>query len=119
MAKRQRKVQSWDCWICSCLKDGQTFPSLLNASKKQLENSFATASVIIRAFANADTARLGQTQDLDAIYVKGFIHSSTHILQGSLKRVLPKNCITDAGEIMQTASLHGFRQNAKTMKTSR
>ena len=79
-------------------KDGKTFSDLLNARKKQLDASLATASVITWAF--ADTAGLG-SQNLDCMYIEGFVHASTTIRLGSLERVLPEHKMTDAGEIIQ------------------
>ena len=49
-------------------KDGKTFSDLLNARKKQLDSSLATASVITLAF--ADTAGL-ESQSLDCVYIEG------------------------------------------------
>ena len=73
----------------------------MNAGKKQLANSLATASAI--SWACADTAAGLDSQDFEAVYVEGFVHSSPAILLGSLKRVLSENCMTDAGDILQTA----------------
>ena len=80
------------------LKDGKTFSDLLNARKKQVDTSLATASVI--TWALADHAGL-ESQDLNCVYIEGFMHSSTTIWLASLKRVLPENQMTDAGQIIR------------------
>ena len=49
---------------------------LLNARKKQLDTSFASASVITCAFEN--NAGL-EPRDLDGVYIEGFVHASTAI----------------------------------------
>ena len=66
-------------------KDGKTFLNLLNARKKQVDTSVATASVITWAF--ADHAGL-KWKDLDWVYIKGFVHASTAMRLGLLKRLL-------------------------------
>ena len=86
------------CSFCVLSKDDKTFPDLLNALKKQPDTSLATAPVITWAF--ADNAGL-ESQSLDGVYIESFVHASTSIRLGLLKRVLPENQMTDAGEIMQ------------------
>ena len=39
----------------------------------------------------------------EVVYVEDFVHASTAIGLGLLKRLLPKNCMTDVGDILQTA----------------
>ena len=81
--------------------DGKTCLDLLNACKKQLDTSFATASVIIWAFAdNADTHTRLESQDLNGVYIESFVHAPSAIQLGLLNRVLPKNQTKDAGQIM-------------------
>jgi hypothetical protein len=80
--------------------EGQTFSDLLNARKQQLETSLASASIISWALACANTSQL-DPQDSNRVYLEGFVHASTHIQLGSLKRVLPKELIPEAGEIME------------------
>jgi hypothetical protein len=70
----------------------------LDAREKRLKKSLGTASVI--SWARANTARL-VSQDLDGVHLEGFVHALTHIRLGMLKRVLPDNCLTYAGEIVQ------------------
>ena len=82
------------------LKDGQTFSNLLDARKTQRETSLASASVI--SWACARTARLA-SQDSNCVHIEGFVHASTHIRLGSLKRVLPEKESTDAGDILESA----------------
>ena len=91
-------AQTWFFRICVLLKDGKTFSDLLNARKKQVDTSLATASVI--TWALADHAGL-ESQDLNCVYIEGFMHSSTTIWLASLKRVLPENQMTDAGQIIR------------------
>jgi hypothetical protein len=79
------------------LKDGQTFSNLLDASKQQMDTALASATVI--SWACTNTARI-QSQDPNGGHFEGFVHASTHIRLGSLRRVLPEKQTTDAGEIM-------------------
>ena len=64
----------------------------MDARKQQLETSFASVSVISWAF--ADTTLL-ESKYLNCIilvqYLEGFVHASTKIWLGSLKRVLPES----------------------------
>ena len=93
--EHERRAQTWFFRTYLRSKDGKTF-SVLNARKKQLDTSLATASVITWAF--ADTAGL-KSKSLDGVYIEGFVHTSTAIRLGSLKRVLPEHKMTDAGKI--------------------
>ena len=91
--------QTWIFSVCARLKDGHTFSTLLHASKEQLDRSFHSGPVVSMGMHKV-------SQDLDCVHLKGFVHNSTQILLGSLKRVLPENQMTDAGEIMQTRTYH-------------
>ena len=94
----QGQARTWFFRARVRLADGQTFTNVLDAREKQLKNSLGAASVI--SWARANTARI-QSQDLDSMHLEGFVHASTHIRLGMLKRVLPDNCLTYAGEIIQ------------------
>ena len=98
MTATSMKDEPEHCSFCVLSKDDKTFPDLLNALKKQPDTSLATAPVITWAF--ADNAGL-ESQSLDGVYIESFVHASTSIRLGLLKRVLPENQMTDAGEIMQ------------------
>ena len=89
-------------WPNGWPKDGQTFANLLDARKQQLDTSLASASVISLACTN--TAPF-EFQDCDGMYLEGFVHASTLIRLGSLKRVFPEKQSTDldAGEIVEAA----------------
>ncbi|MEI7974037.1 MAG: hypothetical protein WCH11_06705 [Bdellovibrio sp.] len=95
-----REARTWSFRVCVRLKDGQTFSNFLDSRKKPLETSLASALVISWAPANA--AQI-QSQYLNGVHIEGFVHASTHIRLGSLRRVLPEKHITDAGEIMEAA----------------
>ena len=86
------------CSFCVWSKHDKTFSDLLNAHKKQLDTSLATASVITWAF--AEFAGL-ESQSLDGVYIESFVHASTAIWLELLKRLLLESQMTDAGEIMQ------------------
>ena len=95
-----RKAQSWFFRAMIFLKDGQTFSNLLDARKQQLETTLASASVISWAF--EDTTLL-ESQDSKCVVLEGFVHASTKIRLGSLKRVFPEKQETYAGEIVEEA----------------
>jgi len=86
-----------------CALEGRpTFSDLLDARKPQLETSLPSESVI--SWACASTARdQVDSRDLNGVYLEGFVHASTLIRLGSLKRVLPAKMVTEAGEIMEAA----------------
>ena len=94
----QGQARTWFFRARVRLADGQTFTNVLDAREEHLKKSLGAASVI--SWARANTARL-QSQDLDSMHLEGFVHASTHIRLGMLKRVLPDNCLTYAGEIIQ------------------
>ena len=100
MDKSGRKAQTWSFRVCVRFTDGQTFSDFLDSRKQQQETSLASALVISWAYAN--TARI-ESQYLNGVHIEGFVHASTHIRLGSLKRVLPEKHSTDAGEIMEAA----------------
>ena len=64
--EHERRAQTWFFRTCVRSKDGKTFLDLLNARKKQLDTSLATASEITWAF--ADTAGL-KSQNLNCVYM--------------------------------------------------
>jgi endo-1,4-beta-D-glucanase Y len=80
------------------LNDGQTFSNFLDARKQQMDISLVSATVISWACTNA--ARI-QPQDSNDEHLEGFVHASTLIRSGSLRRVLPEKQTTDAGEIVE------------------
>jgi hypothetical protein len=65
------------------LNDGQTFSNLLDARKLQMDKALALVTVI--SWACTNTALI---QPQDSI-IEGFVHASTVIRLGSLRRVLP------------------------------
>jgi hypothetical protein len=94
----RRESKTWLFRAYVRLEDGQTFSNLLDARKQQIDTSLASASVI--SWACTNTAR-SQPQDINVEYLEGFVHSSTLIRLGSLRRVLPVKYIADAGEIVK------------------
>ena len=54
------------------------------------------------SWASADSTPL-ESQDSNCVILEGFVHASTEIRLGSLKRVLPGKQETDAGEIVEAA----------------
>jgi hypothetical protein len=98
----EKESRTWSFRACVRLKDGQTFSDLLDARKPQLETYLPSKSVI--SWACASTARdQVHSRDLNGVYLEGFVHASTLIRLGSLKRVLPAKMVTEAGEIMEAA----------------
>ena len=95
-----RKAHTWFFRAIVYLKDGKTFSNLLDARKQQLETSLASASVISWSCANSTQL---ESQDSNCVILEGFMHASTEIWLGSLKRVLPEKQETDAGEILEAA----------------
>ena len=95
---RKREAQTWSFGACVRLHNGQTFSNLLGARKQQMDISLASATVI--SWACTNTARI-QAQGSDCENLEGFVHSSTLVRLGSLRRVLPAEQITDAGEIVE------------------
>ena len=93
------EAKTWSFRVFVCLQDGQTFSNLLDERKQQLETSLASASVISWACVHPSPLAF---QDLDGMYLEGFVHASTLIRLGSLQRVLPKKLKTAAFEIMFT-----------------
>jgi hypothetical protein len=94
----RREAMTWSFRVRVRLEDGQTFSDLLDMRQQQLETSLASASVISWACVPPLAS-----QDFNGMYVEGFVHASTHIRLGSLKRVLPEKLVTHAGEIMDAA----------------
>ena len=94
----QGQARTWFFRAHVRLADGQTFTNVLDAREKRLKKSLGAALVI--SWARANAARL-VSQDLDGVHLEGFVHALTHIRLGMLKRVLPGNCSTYAGEIIQ------------------
>ena len=95
-----RKAQTWFFRAFVRLKDGQTFSKLLDSRKQQLETTLASASVI--SCACAYTTPL-ESHNSNYLILEGFVHASTKIRLGSLKRVLQEKLETDAGEIVEVA----------------
>ena len=98
-----RRAQTWFFRAIVCLTDGKTFSNLLDARKQLLETSLASPSVISWAFANTTSL---ESPDSNCVILEGFVHASTEIRLGSLKRVLPEKQETDAGEIVEAAFAH-------------
>ena len=94
----QGQARTWFFRAHVRLADGQTFTNVLDAREKRLKKSLGAALVI--SWARANAARL-VSQDLDGVHLEGFVHALTNIRLGMLKRVLPDNCSTYAGEIIQ------------------
>ena len=94
----QGQARTWFFRVHVRLAYGQTFTNVLDAREKRLKRSLGAASVI--SWARANTARL-VSQDLDGVHLEGFVHALTNIRLGMLKRVLPDNCLTCAGKIIQ------------------
>ena len=94
----RRQSRTWSFRIRVRLVDGQTFSDLLDMRQPQLEASLASASVISWACVPPLVS-----QNLNGMCLEGFVHASTLIRLGSLKRVLPEKLVTQAGEIMDAA----------------
>jgi hypothetical protein len=94
----RREAMTWSFRVRVRLEDGQTFSDLLDLRQQQLETSLASASVISWACVPPLVS-----QDLNGMYLDGFVHASTLIRLGSLKRWLPEKLVTHAGEIMDAA----------------
>ncbi len=60
----------------------------------------AHSSALVISWASTNTAQI-QTQDSNEEYFEGFVHASTLIRLGSLRRALPDKHTTDAGEIVE------------------
>jgi hypothetical protein len=97
----RRVSNTWSFRAYVLLNDGLTFSSLLDARKQQLDTSLASASVISWARLNTAQNQTDQTQDSNGEHFEGFVHASTHIRLGSLRRVLPEKQTTDAGKIVE------------------
>jgi hypothetical protein len=72
----------------------------LDARKQQMGTAFASATVISWALTN--TFRV-LTHESIGEEIKGFVHASTLIRLGSLRRVFPENLSKDTGEIVEVA----------------
>ena len=115
--KNVKQSRTWLFRACVRIKDGQTFSNLLDARKLQLETSLPSASVISWAHANTARDRV-DSQDLNSMYLKGFVHALTLIRLGSLKRVLQAKMVTEAGEIMEARPRQGLHGASHDQKVS-
>ena len=93
-----RRSRTWSFRFFVRLQDDQTFSNLLDTREQLLQSSLPSGSVISWACVPPLAS-----QDLNGMYLEGFVHASTPIRLGSLQRVLPEKLVTQAGEIMEAA----------------
>ena len=83
-----RQAKTWSFRVFVRLEDCQTFSNLLDIMRtQQMETSLASASVISWACVHPSPLAF---QDLNGMYLEGFVHALTLIRLGSLQRVLPE-----------------------------
>jgi hypothetical protein len=92
--RRESKTWSFRAYVRLII----AFSNLLDVRRQLMDTALASASVI--SWASTNTAQI-QTKDSNGKYFEGFVHASTLIRLGSLRRVLPDRKTTDAGKIVE------------------